>query len=419
MIHRVYSAQYGWRDQRLRDGPVGPFVDEFASLLLAQGYPDRYLRARFVVISKLNRWLIHRKLDLARLDARRIAQFVKYRSKGKRQVMNRRGEAATLNKFISLTRSSGAVPPEEAVENSKSPFEKVLSEYQDYLIQEKGLSPTTISRYSFQVPTFLSGVFDRRSVNFSAITANDITTFIREYARDRSGSDSSMMVCSIRSFLRFLVSRGEIRASLAECIPAVASERHKRIPCHLSTAELHNLLKSCRGNDPVKRRNYAILLLLARLGLRASEVVQLTLDDIDWEHGEMTIQGKGNRLTRLPLPRDVGTALVAYLKDPRPTCATRRIFISARAPYRPFKNWTAVSTIVNRAVKRAGLNPQKKGAHLLRHTLATECLRKGATLSEVGRILRHESIATTAIYAKVDFVRLRWLAMPWPDGGGQ
>jgi site-specific recombinase XerD len=419
MVHRVYSAQFGWLDQRLRDGPVGPFVDEFASLLLAQGYPDRYLRARFVVIAKLNRWLIHRKLDLAQLDARRIAQFVKYRSKGKRQVMNRRGEAATLKKFIGLMRSSGAVPPEEEVEDARSPFKMVLSEYQDYLIQEKGLSPTTISRYSLQVPTFLSGVFDHRSVNFSAITANDITTFIREYARERSGADSSIMVCSIRSFLRFLVSRGEIQASLAECIPAVASERHKRIPCHLSTDELHNLLKSCRGNDPVKRRNYAILLLLARLGLRASEVVQLTLDEIDWAHGELTIQGKGNRQTRLPLPRDVGTALVAYLKDARPTCATRRMFTSARAPYRPFKNWTAVSTIVNRAVKRAGLNPQKKGAHLLRHTLAIECLRKGATLSEVGRILRHESIATTAIYAKVDFVRLRWLAMPWPDGGEQ
>jgi integrase/recombinase XerD len=173
----------------------------------------------------------------------------------------------------------------------------------------------------------------------------------------------------------------------------------------------------------VRRRNYAILLLLSRLGLRASEVAKLTLDDIDWEHGRITIRGKGKKRTPLPLPMEVGDALVAYLKHVRPTCPSREAFITARAPYRPFKTTAAVSTLVARALKRAGLNPRNKGAHLLRHTLATEWLGKGATLAEVGEILRHQAIDTTAIYAKVDFPRLRKLVKPWPtalpEGGAR
>ena len=157
------------------------------------------------------------------------------------------------------------------------------------------------------------------------------------------------------------------------------------------------------------------MLLLARLGLRASEIVALTLDDIDWEHGELTICGKGARQSLFPLPMDVGEALVAYLKNGRPSCATRKLFICARPPVKPLKSSPTVSSIVCRCLKKAGLNPPKKGAHLLRHTLATECLRRGATLPEIGEILRHRQIDTTAIYAKVDFTRLETIARPWPD----
>ena len=248
------------------------------------------------------------------------------------------------------------------------------------------------------------------------ISAKSIMAYIQEYARGNSAANGALMVGSIRSFLRFLVLQDKIDASLAECVPTVSRGNHNRIPSHLSADELKHLLKSNKGTIPVLRRNYAMLVLLARLGLRASEVANLTLDDIDWEHGELTIQGKGNKQARLPLPNDVGNAIVDYLKRARPPCPYRNVFISPRPPHRPLKN-SSVSSIVNRAIQRARLNPQNKGAHLLRHTLATECLRKGATLGEVGEILRHQSIDTTAIYAKVDFTRLTTLAMPWPDGG--
>ena len=202
---------------------------------------------------------------------------------------------------------------------------------------------------------------------------------------------------------------------LASCVPTVPNRRHAGVPQYLSPQELEHLLERNKGGSPLQIRNYAILLLLSRLGLRASEVVALTLEDIEWEHGELVINGKGARQTRFPLPVDVGEALVAYLKNGRPSCSTRRFFICSRAPVKPLKGSSTVSTIVQRCLRRAGLNPAKKGAHLLRHTLATECLRKGATLPEVGELLRHRQIDTTAIYARVDFTRLETIARPWPD----
>jgi len=166
----------------------------------------------------------------------------------------------------------------------------------------------------------------------------------------------------------------------------------------------------------VGERNYAILLLLARLGLRAGEIVAMTLDNIDWEAGELTVRGKGGRQARLPLPRDVGEALANYLRHGRPQCSSRCVFIRARAPCRGFANSAAITTIVERAIGRAGLKPPSRGAHVLRHSLATAMLRKGASLAEIGEVLRHRHADTTAIYAKVDLDALRTIAQPWPGG---
>lgn len=412
MTHQIYTNRHWRLDQKLRDGPVGPFVDELASALLAQGYKQKYLRVHFIVVKALNLWLSRKRIDLRQLDSEKKRQFIRHRSK-QNEFMSERGELATLNTLIAIMKDRGVVPIEEKVRVANNRFEQELSTYKKYLIEAKGLAPTTISRYLSQNRRFLCHVFDHRPVDFSTMSAQNIMDYIRTYASSHGAADSAMLVCSIRSLLRFLVFQGEIEASLTECVPTISRRNDHRVPSHLSGRELAHLLKCHKGTSPVLRRNYAMLLLLARLGLRASEVATLTLDDIDWKHGEFTIQAKGNKQTQLPLPNDVGKALVDYLKHGRPNCPYRNVFISPRAPYRPLKSGS-VSSIVNRAIQRAGLNPRNKGAHLLRHTLATECLRKGATLTEVGEILRHHSIDTTAIYAKVDFTRLRILAMPWP-----
>jgi site-specific recombinase XerD len=226
------------------------------------------------------------------------------------------------------------------------------------------------------------------------------------------------MVTALRSFLRFLLTRGEIEADLAACVPTVASWRLSTVPKYLTPSEVQRLLGTCRRDTPTGRRDYAILLLLARLGLRAGEIVALSLDDIDWRAGEMTVPGKGLVHDRLPLPVDVGEAVAAYLSQGRPACSSRRVFIRAKAPRRGLSHPSTVSTIVRTAVERAGLHPPVKGAHLLRHTLATEMLRGGGSLAEIGEVLRHRARNSTEIYAKVDLNGLRSLALPWPVGGG-
>jgi len=225
------------------------------------------------------------------------------------------------------------------------------------------------------------------------------------------------MVAALRAFLRHLQHRGEITSDLAACVPKVASWSHATLPKFLQPGQVTHVLKHCDRRRPRGRRDYAILLLLARLGLRAGEVVALMLDDIDWKLGHLTVHGKAGRWAQLPLPAEVGNAIVGYLQRGRPPCASRRLFIRQRAPRVGFANAAGISTLVKRASARAGIDSPRKGAHLFRHTLATEMLRRGASLTEIGELLRHRHPSTTTIYAKVDLPALRRLAQVWPGGG--
>ncbi len=222
----------------------------------------------------------------------------------------------------------------------------------------------------------------------------------------------------MRSFFRFLFRYGESKLDLSAAVPTVPTWRLSDVPKYIKPDEIEVLLESCDRTTSIGRRDYSILLLIARLGLRAGEVVALELDDINWRTAELTVQGKGQYRDRLPLPQDVGKALVIYLRNDRPLCPTRRVFIRMRAPIRGFKDSTTVSTIVRRAVNRSGLNTPTRGAHLLRHSLATGMLRKGASMSEIGELLRHRSPRSTEIYAKVDIEGLRSIARSWPERGG-
>ena len=224
------------------------------------------------------------------------------------------------------------------------------------------------------------------------------------------------MVTALRSFLRYLRHQGRIATDLAAAVPGVAAWRLSGLPKFLPIDQIQRILKSCNRQSTVGRRDYAILMLLARLGLRAGEIVALTLDDIRWDTGEITVLGKGGRQSRLPLPHEVGRALADYLQRGRPLCSSRRFFIRDHAPRQGFANSGAVSTLVHRALERAGVSSPSKGAHLFRHSLATHMLRQGASLADIGDLLRHRGINTTAIYAKVDLNALRLLAQPWPGG---
>jgi len=293
-------------------------------------------------------------------------------------------------------------------------IETIVQAYGKYLDEDKGLCSVTILRNKQVIFDFLYKQFRKKPFIPKKISQKVILTYVRKLKKCYKPKSVQLIVSALRSFLRYLVMIGEIRAELANCIPAVPGWRSTHLPVFLVKSESKKLLKTCDRRTTTGRRNYAILILLLRLGLRASEVLNLTLDDINWDLGELNICGKGRKHRVLPLPVEVGNAIAFYIRYVRPKSLARQVFIRVQPPYKCLGNPSTISTIVRRALLAANLNPQQKGAHLLRYTAAMDTLSNGATLFEIGELLGHCSIDTTAIYTKIDVAALRELAKPWP-----
>jgi site-specific recombinase XerD len=294
------------------------------------------------------------------------------------------------------------------------PLRDMVEDFGRYLIHDRALSQATLDGYCPRVRLFLSACFGNRQMELDTLSVRHVQEFVFEHSRDRAPKSTQLMLTALRSFLRFLFLRGKITVELAAHVPTVASWRQAEPPKWLPSEDIERVLEACDRRSACGRRDYAILSLLARIGLRAGEVVALDLGDIRWETGQISICGKGSHRKRFPLPSDVGKAIAAYLKNGRPHCDSRRVFVRSFAPYRGLARSVCVDAVVSRALRRAGLNPPLKGAHLFRHSLATSMLRHGATLTEIGQILHHANPDTTSIYAKVDIAGLRALAQPWP-----
>jgi site-specific recombinase XerD len=399
--------------ERLRQGPLNEYLDTYATAVAEQGYAPNSIRSQVVVIADLSRWLQQKHIEAANLDSQVVARYLK--SRGRHEGI-RRGDARALDRFLSLLRQTGVIKPvrERPI---ASPRQCVVDEFRRYLLQERRLSPATPDNYAPFIDQFLSERFARRVLNLSAIKAVDVTNFVRLHAHQLSPMRAALMVTALRSFFRYLRHRGDIDTDLAACVPAVPKWSLSVLPRFLSAESVQRVLDGCDRKAPIGRRNYAILLLLARLGLRAGEVVGLNLEDIDWKEGLIVVRGKGGKSVPLPLPVDVGEAIAVYLQQDRPRCSVRRVFIRHRAPMIGFRNSVAIGTLVMRALKQAGVESAHTGSHVFRHSLATNLLRQGCSLDEIGELLRHQSPNTTAIYAKVDLTALRTLALPWPGGG--
>jgi site-specific recombinase XerD len=285
----------------------------------------------------------------------------------------------------------------------------LLAEFGTWLDRERGLSPVSVRCYSKQAKYFLAAIGGPGAV--SALDAGKVTAFMVEHSRDRNSWSAKAMVTSLRAFLRFAHATGRTTVPLSGAVPAVASWRLAALPRGLKAAEIEMLLAGCDRDTATGLRDYAVLSLLARLGLRGAEAAGLQLDDIDWRAGEVAVTGKGSRTERLPLPVPAGEALTAWLTGGRPACESRALFVTVRRPYRQLTP-EAVRAVMGRACDRTGL--ERRGAHRFRHALATEMLRAGASLPEVGQVLRHRSQLSTSVYAKVDQTTLRPLARPWP-----
>lgn len=394
-----------------RVGPLSGYLDAYAALLRERQYARETAVHKIKVVSDLSRWLERTRIDVRDLDDALLTKFFRQRQ---RSDPTPGGDMAAVRVFLDLLREHEVLPEPPPVEDPPGHSTEIA--FEEYLREERQLSEAALSNMLPYVRRFLTDRFEAKPVSLADILPGDITQFVLRYARTMSSCRARLLASALRSYFRFLFVRGEIPTDLGAAIPAVATWRLSSVPKSIEPDQVERLLESCNRSTATGRRDHAILLLLARLGLRGREVATLSLDDIDWEAGEIRVRGKGPRHDRLPIPRDVGEALVAYLRDGRPRCKTRRVFLSSRAPVRALADHGAVGGIVARAIRRAGIPSPHKGTHLLRHSLAVRLLQNGASLGEIGEILRHRRLDTTAIYAKVDLNALRSLAQPWPGG---
>ena len=397
----------------VEDGPLGPYIPAYAAQLLSQGYTRHSSCVKIRLVGGFSRWLDQKNIAADEVITQHASDYLQYRKRsGYRPSLS---DNATLARLLELLREQGVIT--QPHDHPLTPSERLVEEYDSYLEKERVLSLATRVNYRFFAGEFLTARFGKGSVALSRLRATDITDFVRCHARRLNGKRVQLMTTALRSFLRFGCHRGDISLDLAACVPAVASWSLSTLPKSLPLTQVKQVLMSCNRKTAVGRRDYAILMLLARLGLRGGEVVGLTLEDIDWENGLITVKGKNGQPAQLPLPVDVGEAIVAYLRDGRPRVTNnRRLFLRARAPIMGFKSTCAVGSVVKHALTRSGINAVRTGSHQFRHTLATTMLKRGASLCEIGELLRHQHPDTTAIYAKVDLGSLRTLALPWPGG---
>jgi integrase/recombinase XerD len=392
-------------------GPLKPHVELVWSGLLALGYTPLSSRNLLCLMARLSRWLEGRGLQAHHVTSARIEEFLDERRKtGYTVYVSSRG----LEPVLEHLQTAGVVPLPEQAEPPGRERDRLLSDYGRYLLQERALVPTTVRRYQYVAQGFLSRCFEQGTLQLSRLGAGDVASFVVCQSRMSSIASAKYTVTALRSLLRFLCFRGDLTTDLVGAVPAVAGCRQASLPKALPPQQVQQLLESCDRGTHGGRRDFAVLLLLVRLGLRAGEVAALELDDFDWAQGEVVVRGKRLREDRLPLPCDVGEAIATYLRCGRPQATCRRLFLSRRAPLRGLSG-SAVGQIVRQACRRAGL--PRSGSHRLRHSAATQMLRNGASLSEIAQVLRHHSVDTTAIYAKVDRRGLRELAQPWPGGG--
>jgi site-specific recombinase XerD len=389
--------------RRRKPGRMGPFIEGYRDWLARRGYTPATVIQMLAMAGGLGRWMDTHDVAAVELDQEAVIEFREaMRAAGMRWLPGLRG----LDPLLAyLEHVDVLVKPLRPA----TPVEALVERYRTWLVADRGLAEATVERYVKFARTFLT----RQVGALENLTGADIVDFLLAEGRRLSVASVKSRVAELRSLLKFLHLQGLTPRPLASVVPPVAGWRDTGVPKAIAFENVQRLLDSCDRSDPIGIRDYAIVVLVARLGLRSAEVARLRLEDIDWRAGQIVLRGKAAHHDGMPLPYEVGEALSDYLSQSRPATLLRQVFLAARAPTRPIPPGL-VSDVVHRACDRAGL--PRVGAHRLRHTLATQMLRQGASIVEVSQVLRHRDLATTAIYAKVDFAVLRGIAHAWPGG---
>lgn len=405
------SINYLVRLLRAPQGVLAPYIVPFARALRDEGFQPVSVARRVSLASDFSRWLASRNVGLPGVGEPHCLRYLRCRS---RRVLLSKCDEATLRGLLRFLRASEAISPAPDPRPRRvCGVDRCVGSFARYLEDQRGLAQVTIVDYCIYVRRFLLALFGRRQVRLSALSAQHIMKYVQRRAARASREQARHLITALRAFLRYARYRAEIVPDLQGAVLSVAQWSRNPIPRAMPDELLRQLLQHCDRSTAMGLRDYAILLLLARLGLRSGEIVRLELDDIDWQTGSLCVHGKGTT-GQLPLPDDAGKALAAYLRHGRPHCLSRRVFLRAVAPVAPFRGSPAIGSIIRHRLRHAGIELPNKGTHQFRHALATQMLRRGASLTEIGQVLRHRSPQTTQVYAKVDLVSLRTLALAWP-----
>jgi integrase/recombinase XerD len=398
---------------RAPDGPLVAHIGPFAQSQSVQGYARHSIRQQVRLAAGFSHWLQQQRVALRHVSSDHFSRYLCDRA---RRVRPCSCDVATLRHLLDFLRREGVIGTEKIAARRLTPAERCVQEYAQYLRDARALARTTIINYVPFIRGFLADRFGTGPVKLACLKAVDVVRFVQRQAPRLHLKRAKLLTTALRSFLRYARYRGEVALDLAAAVPIVANWSMPSIPRAIGTDQVRQLLRSIDRRNAIGRRDYAILLLLARLGLRSGEVAFLELEDIDWDAGQLSVRGKRDQRTTLPLPADVGAAIAAYLRDGRPRSTNRRVFLRSKAPIRGFLSQCAIGSIIRHALHRTGIPAPTTGAHQFRHALATQMLRHGASLAEIGEVLRHRNPQTTTIYAKVDLTALRTLALPWPRG---
>lgn len=389
-----------------------PFLDAFAAELTASGYVATTTREFVRGVRHLDHWVTAQSLGVEQCDDALFARFDAHLSTcecGARHASGYRQTRSGVRRFLAYLRTRGLLPPAPVA----PPPVDLLSEFRSWMLQHRGLGRGTFAYYERALRPFLVAHGD----DPARYDVRRIREYVLAQTQDRSAAFSKSLTTALRSFLRFLAADGRCQLDVATAVPPRIEWRLASMPRYLDADVIERVLAAVDRTTPVGLRDHAILLLLARLGLRAGDIVALTLDDFDWDTGTVRVCGKSRRTTRLPLPQDAGDAVLAYLERGRPHVSLPSVFLCSQAPHRGLGHSSTVSSIARFALDRAGAPTlPSRGAHVFRHSAATALLRAGATLETVGTVLRHQSTQTTAHYAKVDTAMLLLVAQPWPAG---
>ena len=398
--------------QRRPVGPLVPWLRGLAEALNARKYSHDTIHQQLRRIVLFSEWLEQQQIELPSLSSEDVTQYLRTRSLRSQQLSAR----PSLRHLMDYLRCVGVISPEEPV-RPPTPAERCVQEYAQYLREQRDLADGTIVNYAIRARNFLQHRFGNGEVVLSQLNAGDLIAFVRhETARLTSRGSMKSVTGSLRAFLRYVHAHAARMPDLAHQVPTVAGWAMTSVPRGIAADQVQKMLTSVDRSTPVGRRDYAILLLLSRLGLRASEIAFLTLNDVDWRAGTLTVTLKGGRRSVYPLTEQIGEAIADYLQNGRPESNDRRVFLRTRSPFRGFRGGGNIGDMVRYRLEIAGVDSPTRGTHQFRHGLATQMLHEGASLGEIGDVLGHRYPNTTRIYSKVDIGALRPLALPWPGG---